>query len=123
MTTPENPENPRTPEIPGLEDALARARAASGEMAAALDGEREPEPDEPVGWQPIWKRSRTPKSKADRKKELVRQRRRLRDTAKHRLAARNSRRPRSRQSRIVSAAARRDARALSRIRRSNTLPG
>ncbi|MER5501901.1 hypothetical protein ABT096_32505 [Streptomyces sp. NPDC002561] len=113
MTTPENPE------LPGLEDALARARAASGKMAAALIGGQQPETEEPVGWQPIWKRPRTPKSKADKKKELRKQRRRLQDAAKRRLAAGNSRRPRSRQSRIGNAAARRDARALSRVRHSN----
>ncbi|MFF9981260.1 hypothetical protein [Streptomyces erythrochromogenes] len=113
MTTPENPE------IPGLKDALARARAASGEIAAALDEDHEPEPDEPVGWRPIWKRPRTPKSEAEKKKELSEQRERLQDAGKRRLAARESRRPRSRQSRIGNAAARRDARALSRVRHSN----
>ncbi|MFJ4767500.1 hypothetical protein ACIP88_00060 [Streptomyces uncialis] len=113
MTTPENPE------IPGFKDALARARAASGETAAALDEDQEPEPDEPVGWQPIWKRPRTPKSKAAKKKQLSDQRERLHDAAKRRLAARGSRRPRSPQSRIGNAAARRDARALSRVRHSS----
>ncbi|MFD9807615.1 hypothetical protein ACFWZZ_10845 [[Kitasatospora] papulosa] len=108
-----------TPENPGLKDVLARARAASGEIAAALDEDQEPEPEEPMGWQPIWKRPRTPKSKAARKKELHDQRERLRDAAKRRLAAGESRRPRSRQSRIGNAAARRDARTLSRVRYSN----
>ncbi|MGW2124635.1 hypothetical protein [Streptomyces sp. NPDC001758] len=103
MSTPE--------ELPSPDDALARARAARPEMAAALD--------EDLGWQPIWKRPRTPKSKADKKKELRKQRERLRDAGKRRLAAANSRRPRSRQSRIGNAAARRDARALSRVRHSN----
>ena len=103
MSTPE--------ELPSPDDALARARAARPEMAAVLD--------EPVGWQPIWKRPRTPKSKAAKKEELRKQRERLRDAGKRRLAARNSRRPRSRQSRIGNAAARRDARALSRVRHSN----
>ncbi|MDX2855179.1 hypothetical protein [Streptomyces scabiei] len=111
MSTPE--------EQPAPEDALARARAARAEMAAALNEDQEPEPDEPVGWQPVWKRPRKPKSKAAKKVELRKQRRRLQDAAKRRLAAGNSRRPRSRQSRIGNAAARRDARALSRVRHSS----
>ncbi|MEV0695067.1 hypothetical protein [Streptomyces sp. NPDC050388] len=111
MNTPEDQPNP--------DEALARARAARKQMAAALDEDQEPEVDEPVGWQPIWKRPWTPKSKAAKKKELREQRRRLQDTAKRRLAAGNSRRPRSRQNRIGNAAARRDARALSRVRHSN----
>ncbi|MFF1465743.1 hypothetical protein [Streptomyces sp. NPDC058330] len=78
MTTPE------TPEIPGLKDVLARARAASGEIAAALDEDQEPEPEEPVGWQSIWKRPRTPKSKVAKKKQLHDQRERLQDAAKRR---------------------------------------
>ncbi|MFE0229918.1 hypothetical protein ACFWZS_22660 [[Kitasatospora] papulosa] len=105
MTTPENPQ------LPGLEEVLARARAASGEIAAVLD--------EASGWQPIWKRPRTPKPKAAKKKELSDQRERLQDAGKRRLAAAQSRRPRSRQSRIGSAAARRDVRALSRVRHSS----
>ncbi|MFJ9634739.1 hypothetical protein ACIRU8_44330 [Streptomyces sp. NPDC101175] len=109
MSTPEEQPNP--------EDALARARAARAEMAAAL--EEDQEPDEPVGWQPVWKRPRKPKSKAAKKAELRKQRRRLQDAAKRRLAAGNLRRPRSRQSRIGNAAARRDARALSRVRHSS----
>lgn len=60
-----------TSETPGLKDVLARARAASGEIAAALDEDQEPAPEVPVGWQPIWKRPRTPKSKAASKKELT----------------------------------------------------
>jgi flagellar motility protein MotE (MotC chaperone) len=87
-------------------------------MAAALDEDQALEADEPVGWQPMWKRPRTPKSKEAKKRELRDQRRRLRDAAKRRLAARNSRLPRSRQNRIGNAAARRDARALSRLRHS-----
>ncbi|QRV32412.1 hypothetical protein I6J39_34120 (plasmid) [Streptomyces californicus] len=105
MTTPE------TPQLPELEDALAQAIAASGEIAAALE--------EASGWQPIWKRPRTPKPKAARKEELEDQRERLQDAGKRRLAAGESRRPRPRQSRIGNAAARRDARALSRLRHSN----
>ncbi|MFE2943433.1 hypothetical protein ACFXKG_30920 [Streptomyces sp. NPDC059255] len=113
MTTPEHPE------IPGLKDALARARAAHEEMAAALDEDQEPEPDEPLGWQPVWKRPRKPKSKTEKKAELRKQRRRLQDAGKRRFVAAQSRRPRSRQNRIGNAAARRDARALSRVRHSN----
>ncbi|MFB8413620.1 hypothetical protein [Streptomyces albidoflavus] len=105
MTTPENPQ------LPGLEEVLARAIAASEEMAAALE--------ETSGWQPIWKRPRAPKPRAAKKKELEDQRERLQDAGKRRLAAGESRRPRSRQSRIGNAAARRDARALSRLRHSN----
>ncbi|MFJ2709046.1 hypothetical protein ACIO3R_38480 [Streptomyces sp. NPDC087428] len=111
MSTPE--------ELPNPQDALARARAAHQEMDAALDEDQEPEPDEPAGWQPVWKRPRTPKSKAAKKLELHKQRRRLQDAGKRRLAAGESRRPRSLQSRIGNAAARRDARALSRVRHSN----
>ncbi|MFF5257024.1 hypothetical protein ACFY4K_34005 [Streptomyces leeuwenhoekii] len=110
MSTPE--------ELPSPDDALARARAARPEMAAALDEDQESELVEDLGWQPIWKRPRTPKSKADKKKELRKQRERLRDAGKRRLAAGQSRRPRSRQSRIGNAAARRDARALSRLQHS-----
>ncbi|MFK4024674.1 hypothetical protein [Streptomyces sp. SM1] len=111
MNTPEERPNP--------DEALARARAAREQMAAALDEDQELEADEPVGWQPIWKRPRKPKSKAAKKEELRKQRKRLQEAAKRRLAARNSRRPRARQSRIGNAAARRDARALSRVRHSN----
>ncbi|QNT98433.1 hypothetical protein HEP81_08207 (plasmid) [Streptomyces griseofuscus] len=111
MSTPE--------EQPDHEEILARARAGRPEMAAALDEDQESELDEDLGWQPIWKRPRKPKSKADKKKELRKQRKRLRDAGKRRLVAGQSRRPRSRQSRIGNAAARRDARALSRVRHSN----
>jgi hypothetical protein len=111
-------------ERPNPDEALARARAAREQMAAALnehqetDPDEEPDFDEPLGWQPVWKRPRKPKSKAAKKKELREQRQRLQEAAKRRLAARNSRRPRSRQSRIGNAAARRDTRALSRVRHS-----
>jgi hypothetical protein len=109
MSTPE--------EQPSLEEA--RARAAAKRMAAALDEDQEPEPDEPPGWQPVWKRLRKPKSKAAKKEELRKQQRRLRDAGRRWLAAGQSRQPRSRQNRIGNAAARRDARALSRVRHSN----
>ncbi|WP_413751801.1 hypothetical protein NRF20_01245 [Streptomyces sp. R-74717] len=98
-----------TPEQPSFEDALARAREASKELAAVLD--------EPP-WEPIWKRPRKPKSKAEKKQELRKQRRRLQDAGRRRFAVGQSRRPRSRQNRIGNAAARRDARALSRVRHS-----
>ncbi|MFE6023848.1 hypothetical protein ACFVRD_45265 [Streptomyces sp. NPDC057908] len=103
MSTPE--------EQPSLEDALARARAASKELAAVLD--------EPLAWEPIWKRPRKPKSDREKKAELRKQRRRLQDAGRRRFFAGQSRRPRPRQNRIGNAAARRDARALSRVRHSN----
>ncbi|WP_435192122.1 hypothetical protein [Streptomyces sp. bgisy126] len=111
MSTPEDQ--------PSLDDALARARAAREQMAAALGEDQEPDVDEPVGWQLIWKRPWKLKSEAAEKAELRKQRKRLQGAAKRRLAARNSRRPRSRQNRIGSAAARRDARALSRVLHSS----
>ncbi|MGW7052505.1 hypothetical protein [Streptomyces sp. NPDC054887] len=52
-------------ELPHPEDALARAHAACAKMAAALNEDLLPEPDEPLGWQPVWKRPRKLKSKAD----------------------------------------------------------
>ncbi|MGW5003182.1 hypothetical protein ACWEP8_36640 [Streptomyces hydrogenans] len=88
MSTPEEQPNPG--------EALARARAAREQMAAALD--------EPVGWQPIWQRTRKPKSKEAKKKELSEQHRRFQDSAERRLAARNARRPRPWQNRIVNTA-------------------
>jgi hypothetical protein len=51
--------------------------------------------------------------------ELRKQRRRLQKAGRRRLAAGQPRRPRSRQNRIGNAAARRDARTLSRLRHSN----
>ncbi|GGS80379.1 hypothetical protein GCM10010253_64000 [Streptomyces badius] len=56
---------------------LARAHAARAKMAAALNEDQEPEPDEPAGWQPVWKRPRTPESKAAKKFQLHKQGRRL----------------------------------------------
>jgi hypothetical protein len=105
-------------EQPSRDEAIARARAAAKKMAAALDEDQESKPGEPLGWQPVWKRSRKPKSKEAKKAELRKQRRRLQDAGRRRLVAGQSRRPRSRQNRIGSAAARRDARALSRVRHS-----
>lgn len=106
-------------ERPNPDEALARAHAARAKMAAALNEDQEPEPDEPLGWQPVWKRPRKPKSKANKKRELRKQRKRLQEAGKRRLAAAQSRRPRSRQNRIGNAAACRDARALSRVRHSS----
>ncbi|WP_329468407.1 hypothetical protein [Streptomyces sp. NBC_01431] len=97
------------PEDPRIEAAAARLIEGIQERADAYG---------PPPWQPIWKRPRTPKSPAQRKKELRAQRKRLTNARKRRLAAGESRRPRSRQNRIGSAAARRDARALSRVRHS-----
>ncbi|MGW0549986.1 hypothetical protein [Streptomyces altiplanensis] len=111
MNTPE--------EQPSPGEALARAQAARAKMAAALDEDQGPEPDERLGWQPVWKRPRTPKSKAAKEAELRKQRRRLQDAGRRRLVAVQTRRPRSWQSRIGNAAARRDARALSRVRHSS----
>ncbi|WP_330358818.1 hypothetical protein [Streptomyces chartreusis] len=110
MTTPEEQPN-------NLEAALARARTFSKMIAAALGEDLER--DEPLAWQPIWKRPR----KRRKKGELLKQQRRLRDAGRRRLAAGQSRRPRSRQNRIGNAAARRDARALSRVRHSNAWVG
>ncbi|MEU0990275.1 hypothetical protein [Streptomyces sp. NPDC005953] len=73
----------------------------------------------PLVWEPVWKRPRKPKSRAAKKAELRKQRKRLRNAGQRRFAPRQSRRPRSRQSRIGNAAARCDARALSRVRHSN----
>jgi hypothetical protein len=74
---------------------------------------------EPPAWEPIWKRPRKPKSKTAKQAELRKQRKRLQAAAgRRRLAAGQSRRPRLRQNRIGNAAARRDARALCRVRHS-----
>ncbi|MET8404358.1 hypothetical protein [Streptomyces sp900116325] len=95
---------------PRIEAAAARLKEAAQERADAYG----PPPREP-----IWKRPRTPKSQAQKKQELRKQRRRLQGAGRRRLFAGQSRRPRSRQNRIGSAAVRRDARALSRVRHSN----
>ena len=49
-------------EKPSLEDGIARARAATREVAAALD--------EPPPWEPVWKRPRKPKPKDEKKRKL-----------------------------------------------------
>ncbi|MFD7445812.1 hypothetical protein [Streptomyces sp. NPDC059909] len=59
------------------------------------------------------------KTEAERKKQVREQRSRLQAASRRRFTARQSRLPRPRQNRIGSAAARGDARALSRLRRSN----
>lgn len=51
-------------------------------------------PDGPVLWEPIWKRPRTPKSKAEKKQELRKQRRPLQDAGLRRLITGQSRRHR-----------------------------
>ncbi|WP_406099851.1 hypothetical protein [Streptomyces sp. NBC_01013] len=57
-------------EHPDPDDALvhaARAKmahATRAKMAAALNDDHKPEPDEPMGCQPVWKRPWKPKSKA-----------------------------------------------------------
>ncbi|MEU3957365.1 hypothetical protein AB0F45_34545 [Streptomyces achromogenes] len=110
MSTPE--------ERPHPDEALARAHAARAKMAAVLDEVRESAAAESLGWQPVWKRPRKPKLLAVQKAELRRQRGRLKAVGRRRLAAGQLRGPRPRQNRIGNAAARRDARALSRMRHS-----
>ncbi|MGW3638575.1 hypothetical protein [Streptomyces sp. NPDC005143] len=93
-----------------IEAAAARVKEAAQARADAYG---------PSPWEPIWKRPRTPKSQAEMKQELRKQRRRLQEAGRRRFFAGQSRRPRSRQNRIGSSAVRRDARALSRVRHSN----
>ncbi|MFF7581139.1 hypothetical protein ACFZBE_40370 [Streptomyces sp. NPDC008061] len=102
MTTP--------PKDPRIEAAAARVKEAAQERADAYG---------PPPWEPIWKRPRTPKSQAQMRQELRKQRRRLQEAGRRRFFAGQSHRPRSRQNRIGNAAARRNARALSRVRHSN----
>nr|WP_285529443.1 hypothetical protein [Streptomyces lavendulae] len=73
----------------------------------------------PSAWQPIWKRPREPKSIKAKKEELAKQRKRLKAAGVRRFYGAQSRRSRPWQNRIGSAAARRDTRALSRMRHSN----
>jgi hypothetical protein len=101
MTTP--------PEDPRIEAAAARVKAGIQECA---DTYGQP------AWQPIWQRPRKPLTTAE-KKRLRLQRKRLQQAGRRRFFARESRRPRPHRNRIGSAAARRDARALSRPRHSN----
>ncbi|MFF5443241.1 hypothetical protein [Streptomyces achromogenes] len=111
MSTPE--------ERPNLEAALVLAQVARAKLAAALDQPQAPGAGDPRGWQPVRKRPREPKSKAAKKAEPRRQRGRLEAAGRRRLATGQSRRSRPRQNRIGNAAARRDARALSRERHSS----
>ncbi|WP_052868734.1 hypothetical protein [Streptomyces niger] len=103
MTTP--------PEDPKIEAVAALVKDGVRERAASYG---------PPSWEPIRKRPPEPKSEAQKKKELREQRRRLKATGIRRLVAGESRqpRPRPRPHRISSAAARREARALSRMRHS-----
>ncbi|WP_331728611.1 hypothetical protein [Streptomyces sp. NBC_00158] len=96
---------------PRIEAVAARLKAASQERAEAYVP--------PTDWQPIWKRPRKPKSIKAKKEQLAKQRKRLKAAGVRRFYGAQARRPRPRQNRIGSAAARRDARALSRMRHSN----
>ncbi|WP_333745977.1 hypothetical protein [Streptomyces sp. IBSBF 2950] len=101
MTTP--------PDDPRIEAALALVQQGAQERAAVLGT--------PL-WQPIWKRPGKPLTKEERKKRLHKQRERLQQAGQRRFFAGQARRPRPRRNRIGSAASRRDARALSRLRHS-----
>ncbi|MFD9572607.1 hypothetical protein ACFWBI_22515 [Streptomyces sp. NPDC059982] len=105
------------PADPRIEAVAARLKAASQERAEAYMP--------PTEWQPIWKRPRKPKSIKAKKAELAEQRKRLKAAGIRRFYGAQARwpRPRPRQNRIGSAAARRDARALSRMRHSNAWLG
>ncbi|GAA1545781.1 hypothetical protein GCM10009730_63570 [Streptomyces albidochromogenes] len=107
MTTP--------PADPRIEAVAARLREAAQERADAYGP--------PPAWEPIWKRPRKPKADREKKQELRKQRKRLKAAGIRRFYGAQSRRPRPRQNRIGSAAARRDARALSRMRHSNAWLG
>ncbi|MFE6270487.1 hypothetical protein ACFVQ9_17095 [Streptomyces goshikiensis] len=96
---------------PRIEAVAARLKAAVRERAEALGP--------PPVWQPLWKRPREPKSIKAKKAELAKQRKRLKAAGVRRFYGAQARRPRPRQNRIGSAAARRDAHALSRMRHSN----
>ncbi|MEU4729680.1 hypothetical protein [Streptomyces sp. NPDC023588] len=99
------------PADPRIEAVAARLKEAVQERAEAYAP--------PAGWQPIWKRPRKPKSIKAKKAELAKQRKRLKAAGVRRFYGAQVRRPRPRQNRIGSAAGRRDARALSRMRHSN----
>ncbi|MFJ6785216.1 hypothetical protein [Streptomyces yangpuensis] len=99
------------PADPRIEAVAARLKEAAQKRAEAYAP--------PTDWQPIWKRPRKPKSIKAKKAELAKQRKRLKAAGVRRFYGAQSRRPRPRQNRIGSAAARRDARALSRMRHSN----
>ncbi|MFB7982948.1 hypothetical protein [Streptomyces vinaceus] len=99
------------PADPRIEAVAARLKAASQERAEAYVP--------PTDWQPIWKRPRKPKSIKAKQEQLAKQRKRLKAAGVRRFYGAQARQPRPRQNRIGSAAARRDARALSRMRHSN----
>ncbi|MEU4359313.1 hypothetical protein [Streptomyces virginiae] len=99
------------PADPRIEAIAARLKEAAQKRAEAYAP--------PTDWQPIWQRPRKPKSIKARKEELAKQRKRLKAADVRRFYGAQARRPRPRQNRIGSAAARRDARALSRMRHSN----
>ncbi|WP_306324562.1 hypothetical protein [Streptomyces venezuelae] len=99
------------PADPRIEAVAARLKEAAQKLAEAYAP--------PTDWQPIWKRPRKPKSIKVKKAELAKQRKRLKAAGVRRFYGAQSRRPRPRQNRIGSAAARRDARALCRMRHSN----
>lgn len=98
------------PADPRIEAVATRLREAAQKRAEAYAP--------PTDWQPIWKRPRKPKSIKTKEAELAKQRQRLKAAGVRRLYGAQSRRTRPRQNRIGSAAARRDARALSRMRHS-----
>lgn len=99
-----------TPPNDPIEAALALVRQGAQERATVLG---------PPHWQPIWKKPRKRLTKAEKKKRLHLQRQRLQQAGHRRFYAGQSRRPRPRRNRIGSAASRRGARALSRLRHSN----
>ncbi|ATZ22068.1 hypothetical protein ACFZBM_36565 [Streptomyces lavendulae] len=99
------------PADPRIEAVAARLKEAAQKRAEAYAP--------PPAWQPIWKRPRKPKSIKAKKEELAKQRKRLKAAGVRRFYGAQARRPRPRQNRIGSAAGRRDARALSRMRHSN----
>ncbi|MET8751298.1 hypothetical protein ABZW32_14550 [Streptomyces sp. NPDC004667] len=99
------------PADPRIEAVAARLKEAAQKRAEAYAP--------PTDWRPIWKRPRKPKSIKAKNAELAKQRKRLKAAGVRRFYGAQSRRPRPRQNRIASAAARRDARALSRMRHSN----
>ncbi|MFC8492937.1 hypothetical protein ACFUJU_19480 [Streptomyces sp. NPDC057235] len=101
-----------TPPVdPRIEAVAARLKEAAQKRAEVYAP--------PTHWQPIWKRPRKPKTIKAKKEQLAKQRKRLKAAGARRFYGAQSRRPRPRQNRIGSAAARRDTRALSRMRHSN----
>ncbi|MFJ6785892.1 hypothetical protein [Streptomyces yangpuensis] len=99
------------PADPRIEAVAARLKEAAQKRAEAYAP--------PTDWQPLRKRPRKPKSIKANKEEMAKQRKRLKAAGVRRFYGVQSRRPRPRQNRTGSAAARRDARALSRMRHSN----